>query len=375
MKRLLKKGKILFLLILLLGNLLMLTSCGFKDIDKRVFVLGVGIDPAENKAQKYRMTIKFAIPAGSLKESTKKKYSYLTYESKNITDAIRKLKTHVDKEFDFGHMKTLLIGEELIEQDLEEVIDLFIRRRDIQKISLVAIGQPSAEKVLKTEPSSEMSGSVSLFNFFSNNGVDSPYIVTTYLFDLIRRMKEGGLDPILPVIRTDKEKTKLIVNRSIVLNDEGKTLQLNPHQTKLYNLLTNRTNKLELIINKKHPSFSVSIDSVKAKYKLLTTDKQKPVIKWDIQLSGILEESETHVSSKNLEQLTKVVSKELQKWIVEFLAILQENKADPLGFGLRYKATTVHNRDTFKEWEQDIYPKLTYDVKVKVEIKSTGIIE
>jgi spore germination protein KC len=375
MKRQLRLGKIIFLVFFLMGNLFTLSGCGFKDIDKRVFILAVGVDPAKNKAQKYRITLKFAIPAGSLKESTKKKYSYLTYESKNITDGIRKLKTNVDKEFDFAHMKSLLIGEELLEQNLDEVIDLFVRRRDIQEISWVAVGRPSAEKVLKTEPTSEMAGSVSLFNFFSNNGVESPYIITTYLFDFIRRMHEGGLDPILPVIKADEEKTKLMVNRSIAFNDVRKTIELSPHQTKLFNLLANRANKMELVIYKGDTAVSVSIDSMKAKYKLLTPEKKAPVIRWTIEMAGIVEESDTHISAKNLNQLTKTVSQEVEKWIMEFLTYLQENKADPLGFGLRYKATRVHNRDTFKEWRQEIYPKLTYDVNVKVGIKSTGIIE
>lgn len=375
MKKQLRKGKVFLLLFFLLGNLFILSSCGFKDIDKRVFILAVGIDQAKNKEQKYRITLKFALPAGSLKESTEKKYSYLTYESKNITDGIRKLKTNVDKEFDFGHMKSIIIGKELLEQDLDEVIDLFVRRRDIQKIAWVAVGQPSAEKVLKTEPLSEMAGSVSLFNFFSNNGVDSPYIATTYLFDLKRRLHEGGFDPILPVVKADDKKTKLMVNRSVSLNTDRKMIELSPHQTKLYNILANRTDKLELVIDKNNTVFSVSIDTVKVKYKLLTKDKKQPVMKWDIEMGGIIEESNNHVSAENLNQLTKTASQEVERWVMELLNYLQENKADPIGFGLRYKATRIHNRDTFKEWKEEIYPKLTFDVNIKVGIKSTGIVE
>lgn len=47
--------------------LLLQTGCAFKDIDKRIFVLGVGIDPSEKVEDGLRVTLKLAKPAGDVK--------------------------------------------------------------------------------------------------------------------------------------------------------------------------------------------------------------------------------------------------------------------------------------------------------------------
>ena len=50
MKHKRKLQAVLFILILLP---LTLTGCGFKDIDKRIFVVSVGVDPAKNSDKKF----------------------------------------------------------------------------------------------------------------------------------------------------------------------------------------------------------------------------------------------------------------------------------------------------------------------------------
>ena len=72
--------------IIIISAFLVLTSCGFKDIDKRIFVQAIGIDHSGNDEKPYRVTLKLAVPSGSLKESGKK-YAYLTREDSTLTGA------------------------------------------------------------------------------------------------------------------------------------------------------------------------------------------------------------------------------------------------------------------------------------------------
>jgi len=370
-----RKAKLVLFALILVGSSLLQTGCGFKDIDKRLFVLGIGVDQAKSKGNRYKVTLKLALPSGSLKESTGEMYSYLTKESTKIADAIRQLKTQVDKEFDFGHLKTIVIGKELLKSDLSEITDIFLRRRDFQRISWVAIGEPTAEKVLKTEPKSEMPASVALFNFFAETGVESPYIVNTYLFDFRRKMMEHGIDPVLAIMKVDKKRTKMMVNHSVVLAKDKEPLELNPRQTKVFNILRNNLKKAELIIKKEDLEYIISIDSLKTNYKILTSASSGPVIKMNVDLVGIIEESDHYINSKRLTELGDYAGKEVEKWIQDLFLHFQEKKVDPLGFGLRYKATRLHKKNLFTEWEQEVYPNLKLDVTVNVGIKSTGVIE
>jgi len=375
MKVTFRKGKCVLIVLILVGNILLQTGCGFKDIDKRLFILAIGIDQAEKEENQYRVTLKLAVPSGSLKEASGTMYSYLTEDSSNMADAIRKLKSQVDKEFDFGHLKTIIIGKKLLGHDLSEIVDIFLRRRDFQRVSWVAIGTPTAEKVLKTEPTTEMPASVALFNIFSDTGVESPYIVTAYLFDFRRKMLESGIDPVLPIMQADEKSTKLLVNHSVVLNDKKEALELNPQQTKVYQTLKNELDKIELLIKGEDHEFVVSIDALKSKFKILTTENGRAVLKLSVDLAGIIEESDEYIQSKELNSLSRQASKEVEKWVRDLLVLFQEKKVDPLGFGLRYKATRLESKDLRREWEQDIYPNMEFDVSVNVGIKSTGVIE
>jgi len=357
--------------IVLVLSLILQTGCGFKDIDKRIFVLSIGVDHTDNEEKPYKVILKLAVPSGSLKQSGTE-YTYLTMESESLASAIRLLKTHVDKEIDFGHAKVIVFGEELLHHNLKEVMDFFMRRRDIQNVSWVGVGMPNAESVLKAEPTSEMAGSHALFNFFDQNGVESSYIVTTFLFDLRRRMLETGIDPILPVLDTSDDKKKIMVNSSFLLSNNKDPLKINPQETKLYNVMANNVQKLDLIVKKDDLLYTVSIDSAKTKYKIIT--EPKPVLKMDVSMEGIIEESNQGMDPEKLETYSQYASEEAKKEVTALLTKLQENEADPIGFGVRYKATRLHTKNTNEEWKK-LYPEMTFDVNVKVSIMSTGIIE
>jgi len=374
MKMFLKRGKILFLVMVMICSIIVSTGCGFKDIDKRIFIVAIGLDYTKDNTKPYRVILKLAIPSGTAKDSPGPRYTYLTKESATLAEAIRILKTHIDKELDFGQAKMIVLGENLLHRDMIEDIDFFLRRRDIQFISWVAIGRPTAEKVLKTEPSSEMAGSNALFNIFSGIGTESGYIITTYLFDFRRRLLEAGIDAIVPIIEVNKKKTKFIINKAIIFKDRKEKLELTADQAKDYNTLAGTAEKVDVKVKKNNLYFTLSVDTVKVKYKILTPANKTPVLKVDVKMEGLVEESKDYLPPSKMDIYSKYASEASKKRIVDFLKLLQKKRVDPLGFGLRYQATRLHTRDTYAEWQQ-IYPRLKFDVSVKTAVKSTGTIE
>ncbi|MBD8004384.1 Ger(x)C family spore germination protein [Bacillus norwichensis] len=351
----------------------LLSSCGFKDIDKRIFVQAIGVDYSGNEKKPYKVTLKLAVPSGSLKEAGVK-YTYLTKEDSTLAGAIRFLKTQVDKELDFGHTRALIFDKKILEKDFKETLDFFIRRRDIQMISWVAVGEPSAEEVLRVKPESEMAGSTVLTNLFSGNGVESAYITSTFLFDARRKMVENGIEPIIPIIRTNKDHSTLIVNHSYVFSPRHEPVKLNPMQTKFFSLMASRINKLDIEVKKKGENFTMSVDSARVKYKIITAPQKKPVLKMKIVIAGIIEESTFDMNPSELDTYSKMTAKKTKQEVLKVLRFLQKEDLDPLGFGLRYKATRIQNGKRYEEW-QGIYPNLTFDVSVDAKIRSTGTVE
>ena len=67
------------------------------------------------------------------------------------------MKTETHKEFDFGHTKIIVLGKGLVEDNFSNVMDWFYRRRDIQLISQLGIGVPTAEAILLQKPKLKIS--------------------------------------------------------------------------------------------------------------------------------------------------------------------------------------------------------------------------
>lgn len=352
---------------------IILSGCAFKDIDKRIFVMGIALDTAEQD-ENIRVTLKLAVPSGALKEKAAE-YTYITQEQPTISEAIRLLESEVDKEVDFSHAKVIILGEELIKKNIDEPIDFLSRRRDIQSISYLGVGIPTAEKIIKLHPKSEMAGNVSLVNFFSNISVDSPFIVSTYLFEFRRNYVDRGIDPILPAIKTDEKDKKIIVNKSYAISNPEVNLLLNEEQTLYLNVLNNEVGSILVPVEDEKFYFTMFVDTVESKYKIITK-KDSPTIKFDIKLVGSIEESKTNLSSTQLAEYSELVNKEVKKKVENLLFTLQENQLDPIGFGLRYLATNPHSHeiDHYEEWRK-MYPNVKFDIHVNANIKSTGIVD
>lgn len=358
-------------MLLLVIPTLFLSACAYKDIDKRIFVQGIGIDYTENSEKPFKITLKLYIPAGSINEAEGIQYAYISWESESLASAIQYLKSNVDKKIDFGHTRVIVLGHTLLSININEFMDVFYRRGDIQLVSWVMIARPSAEEILKTEPSSEMLASTSLPNFFGNEGAESAYIVSTPLFDVRRRSMENGIHAILPVIESIENKQQLKVNESVVLTKSIDYLGLTSQETKIYNVLAENVNQFKFHVDESRDHFTMGIDDVNVKFKI---KPEMNTIQLDVKIAGIIEESDFKLADDKLPHYSKLVEKKLKQRIIDLLTKLQENKLDPLGFGLRYKATRLATRDLWKEWQQ-LYPQLEFDVTVDAGIKSTGTIE
>ncbi|MDW0114762.1 Ger(x)C family spore germination protein [Sporosarcina saromensis] len=357
---------------LVISLCLILSGCGFKDIDKRVFISAIGIDPSES-GEGYKVTVKIALPIGSVKDASGAKYAYFSKEGDTIGESLRILETHTDKVLEFGHLKAIVIHEELLANGVEEYMDYFTRRGDIQLIAYIVAARPTAEDVLKTEPSTESASTVSIFNFFDHTGTESPFITTTFLFQFRREYYGKGIDTFVPIMEANEDKTELRVNKAIVTGKNDKFLALTSVQTKYYNSVFKEMSGFDYKVKSDDLVLMLNIDNIRTSYKIITENNQPVSIKLDVKMIGIIGQSNKILSINKLDEYNKLSSKAIEKKLLDFLKMLQEEELDP-GFGLRYRATRLNEEGLFDKWKE-AYPTLPIDVTVDVQLKSTGAIE
>lgn len=369
-----RKGKMLLLLFIILLLTILQTGCAFKDIDKRVFVVAIGIDPSDENGENYKITLKISLPTGSLKDSSGPQFTYLTHEGETIGESIRMLETHIDKVLEFGHTKLIIINEKLLSEELGNFMDYFTRRGDIQLIAYVAATKQSAEQVLKTEVATESPASIALFNLFDDNGTESPYIVTTHLFKFRRDVHAKGIDAILPLIETANDDTELVVNKSLIVREMTPPLELSSVQTKQFNSLKNRKSGFDYKAESEKLTLLLNINRLSMSYKIITDKGKAPRIDMKVKMVGIIGESNNPLHLKDLDEYNKIANKEFHEKIMELLKKLQKHEVDPFGFGLRYRATRLNDKSTYSDWEQ-LYPTIDFNLSVDTQLKTTGAIE
>lgn len=369
-----KKNSRIFASFLVLFSSILLTGCSFKDIDKRAFVVAIGIDPAENDKDSYKVTLKIALSIKSIKDATSASYAYMSKESNSMSDAIRFMESHNGKAIEFGHTRLIAINESLLAEDLHQFMDYFTRRGDIQLISWVAAAKPTAEEILKVEPTTESVASLSLFNFFDHNGSDSPFIVTTFLFEFRRDFFAKGIEAVIPLIETNAEKKELIINKSVIIKKNHESLNLTAVQTLYYNSLVNDATGYSYKANLDDLSLLLFVQKFKMTYKIITRENKPPRADIKIRVIGNVIESSEPLSIYSLDKYNKLVASDLKNVVLDVLTSAQEKELDPIGFGLRYRATRMNNKNTFSEWEK-MYPDLEFNIDFKIDIQSLGAIE
>lgn len=362
-----------FFAITMLAAFLLQAGCAFKDIDKRIFVLAIGIDPSEKVKNGFKVSLKLAKPAGDVKQAISQSFTYLTYDAKSIAEAIRNMETHVDKTLDMGHNRSIVINKELLSKDLDTFMDYFTRRGDIQMIAYIAVAEKTAEETVSFAPDTEPPATIALYNFFDNTGTESPYVVTTFLFEFRRGVLSKGIDTLLPIIDINEEQKHFEINKSIVIKWAEEPVELTQVQTKYLNSLINDVNQFNYKIEENDQLMMLSIDEVKMKYKIIL-DEGEPRIDMKITKVGVVSESTERLNNSHLQKYGKLAEEDIEKKVMDLLTTLQENNVDPFGFGLRYRATRLSRKDLIEEWER-IYSDIKFNVTVNVELKSTGTIE
>ncbi|MBB3108248.1 Ger(x)C family germination protein [Paenibacillus phyllosphaerae] len=363
------KGAAVVLSLLLMSTAL--SGCGFKDIDKRFFVVAMGIDlPDEGKG--FKVTLRLAVPSPKTEPGSAMS-QIETIQSQTIAEAVRLAKSHVDKELDFGHCKIFVLGEKLIKQGYNDVLEWVTRRRDVQSVSYFAIGRPDAATIVKVQPPTERYPGNALFLAFGTDGTESSYSMTAYAFDFGRRAEEQGLDPVLPLIRKEKAMENYYITRIALLDKSKMVMLLTPQETQLYNQIANHFGKSTVRSKVDNNNMVIAANSVRSHYDIVSGENGTHTLRLKLRVSGIIEEAPPGVYDQDWGKLEAGFSEQTAAEIKTMLEKIQKAGVDPFGFGLRYRATHAGSPKTWEAWQQ-IYPELQFDIRVKIHIEGTGLV-
>jgi Ger(x)C family germination protein len=156
-----KKEVILYIIFLSSAILLFLDLIQFKipfqtagGIEDNSFVLAVGIDKADSKDNKYKITTiseKFSAEYGESSSINQKAEDIFTAEGDSIFEAVRGYNIFKSKGLEWGHINYIIISEEVAKEDILSLIDFFLRDHELRfNAKVLVVKDSSAEAFIRS---------------------------------------------------------------------------------------------------------------------------------------------------------------------------------------------------------------------------------
>ncbi|TFE23461.1 Ger(x)C family spore germination protein [Cohnella luojiensis] len=188
------------LLLLLSMSMIVIGGCwSRRELMELAIVVGIGIDKKENE---YVVSSQVVIPS----EAGGQKASPIGYapttkfvaSAPTIIEAFRKMTTISPRRMYTSHVRILVIGEEVAEEGLQDVLDYFYRDRTFRLDFYVVIARKTkAENILSIFTKLEKIPSVSLFTSLATSEKTYSNARGVHLDELINTMVSPGKNPVL----------------------------------------------------------------------------------------------------------------------------------------------------------------------------------
>ncbi len=147
--------RIIILIVVLFGMLIPTGCWDLTDINDHIFILGLGIDPADEEGL-YTFTFHYANPRGQQSDQASDTMTYInaSIKSSSLTLAVRELIRNSDSEANFEHLQALVLGFNYLDMLSFDDIDMLFRMASVRRKCVVVTTDIKASDLLSMKFSS-----------------------------------------------------------------------------------------------------------------------------------------------------------------------------------------------------------------------------
>jgi spore germination protein KC len=391
--------------ILLLALLPLLSGCwDSQEIEQRANVLAIGIDIANEEDRKQEDEIshlgkKFPIPDEEMIKVTAqiavpgriplgpqqpggsvKPVLVVEIVGHTLEDAMLNLQQEVADEVFLGHLRVMVLSEEIARKGTARFNDFLRRNPEIRRTTALVVSKEPAAKYMKLNPELERIPSLYLADIVDNLSAIGKFPPSFIgLFWTIYSSK--GQDPYLPYLAL-KGKSTIQLNGLAYFNDDKMVGKTNPLEIGIFMAVRGISRGgygAFVVVPGKDESVLVRAVSRKTKTKV-TLKNGRPHVSVKIQYEAEIDEKESAKiqlsDSAVLKKIEEESSKNIKKSIEKLIVKTQKSKSDIFGFGEHFRAEIPKywnkNIKTKDKWEE-IYQTVTFDIKVDSHIHRVGM--
>lgn len=383
-KRRLTVAKRLLTLTLLIGLVLCGGCWDLREINASVLVSGIGIELDESNQIAFTAQL-LHISASTEAGSTQTHPTLVRAVDRGVASAARRTMLSLSLVPEWAHVKTFLLGERLVRQDLSLCIDFMTRNRNIRPdTNLMVCAGDTPEEVLGSQLPQENNLGAGLKDMLPASEKLLGYYVPITIEEFTYRLSTPGIEPAVPQVKlmpensgltgVSSQKMQPTLSGMAVFKGNKMVGSLNEYESRGYRWLASaaRQGGFLTIKSPTNPREAVGLEIIGFSRKV------KPQVNGDnitinIEVKadlGFYEQDGTGnlltpAMSKKLEQ---AANQEIKRQLTACISRSQALESDILGWGQEIKI--YHPADwkrLYPRWG-DIYPSVSSNVQVKSQI-------
>jgi spore germination protein len=340
------------------------------------FILTFSIE--ESKNEKLLITAAYPVIGGVEKGSL----DIISTETVIVRGGRTNLREVAPKLLEGGKVQQVLISESLAKNGIHDLLELFQRDVTLPAVSFVVIVEGSPEELIKKSAEFKTKPRVNFYIYqLLENNVRLSNIPNTKVFDFDINSFAPGLDPIVPLIRTENDLIKL--SGCALFSGDKMTGKLNTRETNLLLGLMGQIKYTDFIIDSPELSdkdgdkqgAAVTLIKPKRKINIDFNEDGIPIIEINMKYNCNIDEFEWDdtMDLKIQEDLEKMFGNYLASYSNEIIKKLQEANCDPIGLGDMIRAKYYEYWKSIN-WDE-MYKKAEIKANIEVEIRNVGVIK
>jgi spore germination protein KC len=393
---------VVFLLFFLIP---LLSGCwDSQEIEQRANVLALGVDKASEEERKkedeishlgkripipdeemIKVTAQIAIPGRiplgpQQPGGSEKPVLVVEVVGHTLQDAMLNLQQEVADELFLGHLRIIVLSEEIARHGTARFNDFLRRNPEIRRTAALVVSKESAAKYMNLNPELERIPSLYLADMVDNLSAIGKFPPSFIgLFWSIFSSK--GQEPYLPYL-TVIEKTTIQLNGLAYFHGDKMVGKTNPLEIGIFMAVRGvGRGGYGAFITVPGKDESVLVRAVSRKTRTKVTLRNgRPHVSVKIQYESEIDEKESASiqlsDSAILKKIEKEASKRTKKSIEKLIAKTQKSKSDIFGFGEHFRAKLPQywnkHVKTKEKWDE-IYQEITFDVTVDSHIHRVGM--
>ncbi|MDQ0220772.1 Ger(x)C family spore germination protein [Peribacillus cavernae] len=399
-----RKVKLTFLFFLLVP---LLTGCwDSREIEERAVVLAMGIDKAPNEEEEegeiahlkgkfptpkegmIKLSAQIAVPGriplgpqtGGGGNGEQKSVVVIHVVGHTIEDAMLNLQQEVADELFLGHLRIIVLSEEMAKNGTQRFNDYLKRNPQIRRTASFVVSKEKASKYMDASPELEPVPALYLAAMVENLVMlgKFPHSFIGLFWSIL---SSKGQDGYLPYLDIKEDGTIQISGLAYFRGDKmvGKTkpLEIGAYMA----AIGEKTGGYGTFVEVPNTDEVVVVQPIKRRTKIKASlQNGKPHIFVKIYYESDIEEKEnpdiTVKTAEDIRRIEKETEKSVDQAVSELISKTQKTRSDIFGYGEHFRAKfpDYWNKNVREKenWEA-IYENLSFDVKVKVNIRRAGM--